>query len=33
MAEPEDNVTIPEFSSLLRMDPYLEAYEKDFKRR
>ncbi|KAM3875476.1 LOW QUALITY PROTEIN: 1,4-alpha-glucan-branching enzyme-like [Diretmus argenteus] len=29
----EDNVTIPEFSCLLQMDPYLKPYEKDFKRR
>uniref|UniRef100_A0A3Q3VVG0 1,4-alpha-glucan branching enzyme n=1 Tax=Mola mola TaxID=94237 RepID=A0A3Q3VVG0_MOLML len=33
MAEPEDRVTIPEFSCLLQMDPSLETYEKDFKRR
>ena len=33
MADREDNVTIPEFSCLLQMDPYLKAYEKDFKRR
>lgn len=33
MADSEDSVTIPEFSCLLQMDPYLKAYEKDFKRR
>ncbi|XP_061073908.1 1,4-alpha-glucan-branching enzyme-like isoform X2 [Conger conger] len=33
MAEPTDNVTIPEFSTLLQMDPYLKPFEKDFKRR
>ena len=33
MAEPEDRVTIPEFNSLLQMDPFLKTYEKDFKRR
>ncbi|XP_023259387.1 1,4-alpha-glucan-branching enzyme [Seriola lalandi dorsalis] len=33
MADLEDNVTIPEFSCLLQMDPYLKKYEKDFKRR
>nr|XP_020501966.1 1,4-alpha-glucan-branching enzyme [Labrus bergylta] len=33
MADPEDNVAIPEFSCLLQMDPHLKTYEKDFKRR
>ncbi|XP_029026979.1 1,4-alpha-glucan-branching enzyme [Betta splendens] len=33
MAAQEDNVTIPGFSCLLQMDPYLKAYEKDFRRR
>ncbi|XP_030633725.1 1,4-alpha-glucan-branching enzyme isoform X2 [Chanos chanos] len=33
MADAEDNVSIPQFNSLLQMDPYLKAYEKDFKRR
>ncbi|KAG5837473.1 hypothetical protein ANANG_G00239620 [Anguilla anguilla] len=33
MAEPTDNVTIPQFSTLLQMDPYLKPFEKDFKRR
>ncbi|CAF89424.1 unnamed protein product [Tetraodon nigroviridis] len=33
MADSEDNVTVPEFSCLLQMDPYLKTYEKDFKRR
>ncbi|XP_062275594.1 1,4-alpha-glucan-branching enzyme [Scomber scombrus] len=33
MADQEDNVTIPKFDCLLQMDPYLKAYEKDFKRR
>ena len=29
----EDHVTIPEFSHLLQMDPYLKPFEKDFRRR
>ncbi|KAJ8368582.1 hypothetical protein SKAU_G00086100 [Synaphobranchus kaupii] len=33
MAEPKDNVTIPELSTLLQMDPYLKPFEKDFQRR
>uniref|UniRef100_A0A3B4BVQ2 1,4-alpha-glucan branching enzyme n=1 Tax=Pygocentrus nattereri TaxID=42514 RepID=A0A3B4BVQ2_PYGNA len=33
MADAEDNVAIPELSSLLQMDPHLKPYEKDFKRR
>ena len=33
MADAEDDVAIPELSSLLQMDPYLKPYEKDFKRR
>ncbi|KAK6296354.1 hypothetical protein J4Q44_G00324960 [Coregonus suidteri] len=33
MADTWDNVTIPEFNSLLQMDPYLKQYEKDFRRR
>uniref|UniRef100_A0A665V042 1,4-alpha-glucan branching enzyme n=1 Tax=Echeneis naucrates TaxID=173247 RepID=A0A665V042_ECHNA len=33
MADLGDNVTIPAFSSLLQMDPYLQAYKKDFERR
>uniref|UniRef100_A0AAX7VMH5 1,4-alpha-glucan branching enzyme n=1 Tax=Astatotilapia calliptera TaxID=8154 RepID=A0AAX7VMH5_ASTCA len=33
MADLGDNVTIPEFSCLLQMDPYLKPYEKDFRRR
>ncbi|XP_064881032.1 1,4-alpha-glucan-branching enzyme-like [Oncorhynchus nerka] len=33
MADSWDNVTIPEFNSLLQMDPYLKQYEKDFRRR
>uniref|UniRef100_W5KR96 1,4-alpha-glucan branching enzyme n=1 Tax=Astyanax mexicanus TaxID=7994 RepID=W5KR96_ASTMX len=33
MAEAEDNVSIPELSSLLQLDPYLQPFEKDFQRR
>uniref|UniRef100_A0A6Q2X897 1,4-alpha-glucan branching enzyme n=1 Tax=Esox lucius TaxID=8010 RepID=A0A6Q2X897_ESOLU len=33
MADITDNVTIPDFNSLLQMDPYLKPYEQDFKRR
>ncbi|KAK2846716.1 hypothetical protein Q5P01_009715 [Channa striata] len=33
MADSEDNVTIPGFSCLLQMDPYLKPYEQDFRRR
>uniref|UniRef100_A0A7N6BF30 1,4-alpha-glucan branching enzyme n=1 Tax=Anabas testudineus TaxID=64144 RepID=A0A7N6BF30_ANATE len=33
MADQEDNVTIPGYSRLLQMDPYLKPYERDFKRR
>ncbi|XP_030255021.1 1,4-alpha-glucan-branching enzyme [Sparus aurata] len=33
MAEPGDNVTIPEFNNLLQMDPLLKTYDKDFQRR
>ncbi|XP_023681911.1 1,4-alpha-glucan-branching enzyme [Paramormyrops kingsleyae] len=33
MAGSSDNVTIPKFSKLLQMDPYLKPYESDFQRR
>ncbi|KAJ8391454.1 hypothetical protein AAFF_G00089280 [Aldrovandia affinis] len=33
MTEPTDNVTVPQFSTLLQMDPYLKPFEKDFQRR
>ncbi|XP_077578308.1 1,4-alpha-glucan-branching enzyme isoform X2 [Stigmatopora nigra] len=33
MAEHGDNVTIPEFHTLLQMDPYLKPYTKDLNRR
>ncbi|XP_066555963.1 1,4-alpha-glucan-branching enzyme isoform X2 [Amia ocellicauda] len=33
MADCTDSVTVPEISNLLQMDPCLEPFEKDFKRR
>lgn len=33
MAESESNISVPQFKSLLQMDPYLKPFEKDFQRR
>lgn len=33
MADTEAQISIPEFSMSLQMDPYLKPYEKDFERR
>ncbi|XP_026867810.2 1,4-alpha-glucan-branching enzyme [Electrophorus electricus] len=33
MADPGDNVSVPNFSSLLQTDPYLKPHEKDLERR
>uniref|UniRef100_A0A3P9IGV1 1,4-alpha-glucan branching enzyme n=1 Tax=Oryzias latipes TaxID=8090 RepID=A0A3P9IGV1_ORYLA len=33
MADQEGSITVPDFSSLLQMDPYLKPFEQDFKRR